>query len=82
MGIFSKIKDVFKKVVRKVGGVIKKVTSPIRKVLRKVMKPFGKLFGKLGWVGTLALGIIFPGFGSLLGGWMQGLTKIVMAPFQ
>lgn len=82
MGIFSKIKDVFKKVVRKVGGVIKKVTSPIRKVLRKVLKPFGKLFGKLGWVGTIALGIIFPGFGAMLGGWMQGLTKLVMAPFQ
>ena len=82
MGLFSKIKDVFKKVVRKVGGTIKKITKPIRKALKAVMKPFGKIFGKLGWVGTLALGIIFPGFGSMMGSWMQGLTNFVMKPFQ
>ena len=61
MGLFSKIKKVFKKVVRKVGRVIKKITKPITKVFKKVLKPFGKLFSKLGWVGTLALGIMLPG---------------------
>ena len=71
MGLFSKIGNVFKKVVRKIGGAIKKVTKPIRKALRAVMKPFGKVFGKLGWVGTIALGLMFPGFGSIMGSWMQ-----------
>ena len=46
------------------------------------MKPFGKVFGKLGWVGTIALGLMFPGFGNLMGQWMQGLTNFVMKPFQ
>ena len=82
MGLFSKIGNVFKKVVRKIGGAIKKVTKPIRKALRAVMKPFGKVFGKLGWVGTIALGLMFPGFGSIMGSWMQGLTNFVMKPFQ
>ena len=82
MGLFSKIGNIFKKVVRKIGGTIKKVTKPIRKALRAVMKPFGKVFGKLGWVGTIALGLMFPGFGNLMGSWMQGLTNFVMKPFQ
>ena len=82
MGVFSKIGKVFKKVVRKIGGVIKKVTKPLRKALKTVMKPFGKIFGKLGWVGTIALGLMFPGFGNLMGQWMQGLTNFVMKPFQ
>ena len=82
MGVFSKIGKVFKKVVRKIGGVIKKVTKPLRKALKAVMKPFGKVFGKLGWVGTIALGLMFPGFGNIMGSWMQGLTNFVMKPFQ
>ena len=69
MGLFSKIKNVFKKVVRKVGRVIKKVTKPITKVFKKVLKPFGKLFSKLGWVGTLALGIMLPGIGTAFSSW-------------
>ena len=69
MGLFSKIKKVFKKVVRKVGRVIKKITKPITKVFKKVLKPIGKLFSKLGWVGTLALGIMLPGIGSAFTSW-------------
>ena len=82
MGVFSKIGKVFKKVVRKIGGVIKKVTKPLRKALKTVMKPFGKIFGKIGWVGTIGICLMFPGFGNLMGQWMQGLTNFVMKPFQ
>lgn len=75
MGLFSKIKDVFKKVVRKVGKVIKKVTKPFVKVFQKVMKPIGKIFNKLGFVGTLALGFMFGGGFPWLKQWFSGLGE-------
>ena len=81
MGLFSKIKKVFKKAVRGIGKVIKKVTKPITSVLKKVLKPFGKIFNKLGWVGTLALGVMFPGMGSMLGSWMSNITSFALKPF-
>mgnify|MGYP003115258350 CR=1 FL=1 len=81
MGLFSKIKKAFKKVVRGIGKVIKKVTKPITKVMKKVLKPFGKVFSKLGWVGTLALGVMFPGMGSMLGSWMSNITSFALKPF-
>ena len=81
MGLFSKIKKVFKKAVRGIGKVIKKITKPITKIMKKVLKPFGKIFSKLGWVGTLALGVMFPGMGNMLGSWMSNITSFALKPF-
>ena len=73
MGLFSKIKKAFKKVVRGIGKVIKKVTKPFVKVAKAVLKPIGKVFGKLGFVGSLALGFMFGGGFPFLSNWFSGL---------
>lgn len=73
MGLFSKIKKAFKKVVRGIGKVIKKVTKPFVKVAKAVLKPVGKVFGKLGFVGSLALGFMFGGGFPFLSNWFSGL---------
>ena len=72
MGLFSKLKKVLKKTIRGVGKVIKKVTKPFRKVLRKVLKPIGRVVNKLGFIGTIALGLILPGAGAWIGQWLAG----------
>lgn len=73
MGLFSKIKKVFKKTVRGIGKVIKKVTKPFVKVAKAILKPVGKVFGKLGFVGSLALGFMFGGGFPFLSNWFSGL---------
>ena len=72
MGLFSKLKKVLKKTIRGVGKIIKKVTKPFRKVLRKVLKPIGRVVNKLGFVGTIALGLILPGASAWIGQWLAG----------
>jgi hypothetical protein len=58
MGFFSKI---FK-------GV-KKVFSKIGKGIKSAFKSIGKFMGKLGIVGQIALGLLLPGIGTMLGTW-------------
>jgi hypothetical protein len=56
-----------KKLFKKVFKSIKKVFKPIGKELKRGLKGVGKFFGKLGPVGTLALSLMIPGVGTLLG---------------
>lgn len=71
MGILSKIFKPFKKIVKKVGKAIKGVAKIIAKPLKAVLKPIGKIFGKLGPIGTIALGFLLPGLGGALGSWFN-----------
>lgn len=71
MGLLSKIFKPFKKIVRKVGKAIKGVAKLIAKPLKAVLKPIGKIFGKLGPIGTIALGFLLPGLGGALGSWFN-----------
>ena len=83
MGILSKIFKPFKKIIRKVGKAIKGVAKIIAKPLKAVLKPIGKIFGKLGPIGTIALGFILPGLGGALGSWFNaagGAFQRLFAP--
>lgn len=73
------IKKIFSKVFKK----FKKILRPIGRELKKGLKGVGKFFGKLGPVGTLALGLMIPGIGSALssfGAW-AGVGAGATAPF-
>tara|TARA_B100001142_G_scaffold35912_1_gene31657 strand:+ start:1830 stop:2906 length:1077 start_codon:yes stop_codon:yes gene_type:complete len=82
MGLLSKIFKPFKKIVRKVGGAIKSVGKIIAKPLKAVLKPIGKFFGKLGPIGTIALGFLLPGIGGVMGSWLQGAGSAFQGLFQ
>ena len=74
MGIFSKIKRGFKKIVKKVGRGIKKVAKGIGKVLGRIAKPFQKL----GILGQIALSFIMP---WAVGGIMKGMGYLASSSF-
>ena len=74
MGIFSKIKRSFKKIVKKIGRGIKKVAKGIGKVLGKIAKPFQKL----GILGQIALSFIMP---WAVGGIMKGMGYLASSSF-
>jgi hypothetical protein len=83
MGFLSKIFKPFKKIVRGIGRGIKGIAKIITKPLKAILKPIGKIFGKLGPIGTIALGFLLPGIGSALGSWFnaaggafQGLFEV------
>jgi|LULN01.1.fsa_nt_gb hypothetical protein len=83
MGLLSKIFKPFKKIIKKVGKAIKGVAKIIAKPLKAVLKPIGKIFGKLGPIGTIALGFILPGLGGALGSWFNaagGAFQNLFAP--
>jgi len=69
MGLFSKIKKHFKKIVKKVGGAIKKVAKGIGKVMAKIAKPFAKF----GILGQIALSFVMP---WAIGGLMSGMGAL------
>ena len=57
--------------IRKVG---KKIGRGIKKLGKAIKKGFGKLtkaFGKLGPIGHLAMGLVLPGMGGVLGEWLK-----------
>ena len=62
---------------------MKKIFKPIGRELKRGLKGVGKFFGKLGPIGTLALGLILPGMGTVLGslGTVAG-NIAATAPFQ
>ena len=68
MGFFSKI---FK-------GV-KKVWKSIGKRIKKTFKSIGKFMGKIGVVGQIALSILLPGIGTMLGGLAGGMMASTSA---
>ena len=74
MGLFSKIKKGFKKIVKKVGRGIKKVAKGIGKVLGKIAKPFQKF----GILGQIALSFIMP---WAVGGIMKGMGYLASSSF-
>ena len=74
MGLFSKIKRGFKKIVKTVGRGIKKVAKGIGKVLGKIAKPFQKL----GILGQIALSFIMP---WAVGGIMKGMGYLASSSF-
>jgi hypothetical protein len=74
MGLFSKIKRGFKKIVKKVGRGIKKVAKGIGKVLGKIAKPFQKF----GILGQIALSFIMP---WAIGGIMKGMGYLASSSF-
>ena len=83
MGILSKIFKPFKKIIKGVGKAIKGVAKIIAKPIKAVLKPIGKIFGKLGPIGTIALGFILPGLGGALGSWFNaagGAFQNLFAP--
>jgi len=80
MGLFSKLVKGLKKTIRGIGKAIKKVTKPIRKIVRKVLKPFGRIYGKLGWVGSLALMFALPAMAGWMGKWFQTFSQWATKP--
>jgi len=71
MGFLSKIFKPFKKIIKGVGKAIKGVAKVLWKPIKAVLKPIGKIFGKLGPLGTIALGFLLPGIGGVLGSWFN-----------
>ena len=59
-----------RKLGKKIGRGIKKVGKRLKKGLGSI----AKAFGKLGFVGSLALSFLLPGIGSAIGGWLQGVA--------
>ena len=62
-------------------GFLSKVFKPIKKVFKKIgkgiksaFKKFGKFMGKLGPLGTIAMGMILPGIGGMLGQAWSGMA--------
>ena len=56
----------------------KQIASAFRKVGRKLKKGLGKVakaFGKLGPLGSIALSVMLPGIGDMLGTWFKGLDN-------
>ena len=78
MGLFSKLVKGFKNTIRGIGRAIKKVTKPIRKAIRKILKPFGRIYGKLGWVGTIALMFALPAMAGWMGTWFSSFSKMAV----
>jgi hypothetical protein len=78
MGLFSKLVKGFKNTIRGIGKAIKKVTKPIRKAIRKILKPFGRIYGKLGWVGTIALMFALPAMAGWMGTWFSSFSKMAV----
>lgn len=65
--------------LRKVG---KKIGKGIKKLGRAIKKGFGKItkaFGKLGPIGHLAMGLILPGMGNVLGSWLKTFGSNVLS---
>ena len=60
-----------RKLTNKIGKAIKKIAEPLWDGLKKVLKPIGKVFSKLGPIGTIGLGIMLPGIGSVVGSWFN-----------
>lgn len=81
------------KIVKGVAKAVGKVVKGVIKVAKKVVGTFGKVFGKLGPLGSIALGFILPGVGNFLAGsstgWVsaigkgiQTVTSALKAPFK
>lgn len=81
MGLFSKIKKAFKKVVKKVAGGIKKVVKGVGKVVKKISK--SKLFkailaaGAIIVTGGAAIGAFTGGTATGFAGWMMNASQAV-----
>ena len=60
----------FKKIFKGIGKVFKKIGKGIKKVFKKI----GKAFGKLGFVGTIALAFLAPYALPAIAGWAGGLA--------
>jgi len=73
MGFLSKLFKPFKKIIRGVGKHIKRVSKLLWKPIKAVLKPLARVFGKLGPIGTIALGIMLPGIGGVFGSWLNGM---------
>ena len=82
MGFLSKVFKPFKKIIRKVGGAIKSVAKIIAKPFKMIMKPIGKLFGKLGPIGSIALGFLLPGMGTVISSWFKGAGHLFQGVFK
>lgn len=87
---FGAVKDVFsgaaKTVKKQVSGIaksVKKVVSGIVKAGKKVVGKVGKALGKLGPIGTIAIGFLAPyALGALAGssiGWVSTIGKTLQA---
>ena len=63
MGFLSSLVKPFKKAFKKIG-----------KGIKSAFKSFGKFMNKLGPLGTIAMGFLLPGIGSVLGGAWSGLA--------
>ena len=71
-----------KKLFKKVFKSIKKVFKPIGKELKRGLKGVGEFFGKLGPIGTLALSLMIPGAGTLMGSFGTAVGNVAAtAPF-
>lgn len=82
-----------KKAVSGVGKVIKKAVKGVAKLGKSIVKGVGKFMGKLGPIGTIAIGVIAPwavgamaasgvGWVSALGNGLQAVGSAVSAPFK
>ena len=60
--------------LRKLGKKIGRGIKKIGKRLKRGLGSIAKAFGKLGFVGSLALSFLLPGIGSAIGGWLQGVA--------
>ena len=80
-----------KKVVKGVGKAVKSVVKGVVKVAKKVVSTVGKVMGKLGPIGSIAIGMIAPyaigamagsttGWVSAIGKGLQTVGKVISAP--
>ena len=60
-----------RKKAKQLGKVFKKVGKKLKKGLGKI----AKAFGKLGPLGSIALSVMLPGLGDMLGTWFKGLDN-------
>ena len=82
MGLFKKIKKGVSSVTKGIGKAVKSVVKGVVKVGKKIVKGVGKIMGKLGPIGTIAIGFLAPyALGAIAGagmGWLStAATKIM-----
>lgn len=82
-----------KKVFKGVGKIVKKVVSGVVKLGKKIVQGVGKFMGKIGPIGTIAIGFLAPyaigamasssiGWVSSIGKGLQAVGGLIKAPFQ
>lgn len=82
MGFFSKIFKGVKKIFKGAAKLVKNVVKKVVDVGKKIVKGVGKVVGKLGPIGTIAIGFLAPyAIGAMagMGGWVGTIGQTLQA---